>query len=241
MWLDSLGSLGLLIIVSAIAVNSAPIHKAMTEALISLGHWFSKKELSILLNLKVSLPVYTCLDENHSLKKKGKEKKKKTGLYFYVLRLSKILCIYNSYGIVCVCAHVYMGSHTGCLCMHTSPYIWMPKQVCTWHHVYREVTGQLSEVWFLLLRWDAGTQVWWQSSLSDMLFLTQWTIPRTRVLHWLVVSFQPWAPFLFILDFQIFLFFDIKPLYHYPDIEPQKTENQKWKWRTVEKLSQFFF
>lgn len=66
----------MLIIVSAIAVNNAPIHKAMTEALISLGHWFSKKELSILLNLKVSLPVYTCLDENHSLKKKGKEKKK---------------------------------------------------------------------------------------------------------------------------------------------------------------------
>lgn len=86
-----------------------------------------------------------------------------------------------------------MWSHTGCLCMHTSPYIWMPKQVCTWHHVYREDTGQLSKVWFLLLMWDA---VWWQSSLSDKRFLTQWTIPQDTVSILTGCKFLTLSPFL---------------------------------------------
>lgn len=72
----------MLIIVSAMAVDNAPIHKATTGALISLGHWFSKKELSILLNLKVSLPVYTCLDENHSLEKR---KEREKGRFIFLL------------------------------------------------------------------------------------------------------------------------------------------------------------
>lgn len=63
--LGSFGSLGMLIVLSAIAVDNASTHKGKDcEAPIHLGHCFSKKELSILLNLKViSFPV----DKNHSL------------------------------------------------------------------------------------------------------------------------------------------------------------------------------
>lgn len=167
-------------------------------------------------------------------------KRKKQVYFFYFLRLSKILFINNPHRISCGCAHVCMGRHTECLCMQMSPYIWMPKQVCTWHHVYREVTRQLSEVCFLLLVWDPGTQVWWQSSLSDMHVFTQWTIPRTWLLYWLYCSFSTLNSILVPSWFSNIIFWH-QATYHYPYIELQKTEKSEMKMNDCRKNCHKYF